>query len=123
MHGEHGRVPGGVRARRGLRPEHVRLHGAGLGGPTGSAQLGPGVLHARGGRTAWPDGIRRHLVAGVRPQPCAAVRVVGRRRFRRAGVRTAASVGSVRGLLLRQRRPSLVRNDQKSELQSSNLIL
>jgi len=90
----------------------VRLAGAGHRRPAGSAQLWAGVLHARGGRPARADGVRRAGVAGVRPEPGLAVRVARRRRFRCAHARPATGAGPVRGLLLRHRGTSPVRHDR-----------
>lgn len=122
VHGQHDRVPGRICAHRGLRSEHMWLDGSGLGRSSGSAQLGAGVLYAGGGRPARPDGIWRHRVAGVRPEPCAAICVVDRCRFRRASVCPAVSVGSVGGLLLHQRCPPLVRHDWTSELMTQHFF-
>lgn len=115
VHRQHDRVPGGVRAHRGLRAQHVRLHGRGRSRPAGSAQLRAGVLHARGGRPAGAHGLWRARVARVRPRPGAAVRVAGRRGLCRARARPAARARPVRGLLLRHRSAALVRLDRKGE--------
>lgn len=113
VHRQHGRVPGRVRADRRLRAERVRLAGPGRGRPAGPAQLRAGVPHARGGRPAGPDVLRRARVAGVRPQPGAAVRVAGGRGLRGARARPAARRGRVRGVLLRGRRAAPVRRDRR----------
>lgn len=54
--------------------------------------------------------MRRDRVAGVRPEPGAVVRVGDRRGICRPPARPAASVGPVRGLLLRYRRATPVRH-------------
>jgi len=93
----------------------VRLAGAGHRRPASSAQLWAGVLHARGGRPARADGLRRAGVAGVRPEPGLAVRVARRRRFRCAHARPTTGAGPVRGLLLRHSGAPPVRHDRTGE--------
>lgn len=115
VHCQHDRVFGRIRSDGGLRAEHVRIDGGGHRWTAGTAQLRADVLHARGGRPAWADGVRRAGVAGVRPEPGAPVRVTVRRRFRRARARPTTGIGFVRGLLLRHRGTPLVRHDRTGE--------
>lgn len=123
MHRQHDRVPDRVRADHRLHTEHVRLAGAGHRRPAGSTQLWAGVLHARGGRPARADGVRRTGMAGVRPESGLAVRVARRRRFRCADARPATRAGPVRGLLLRHRGTPPVRHDRTGERTVCKIII
>lgn len=112
VHRQHDRVPRRVSVGRGLCAKHVRLAGAGHRRVAGPAQLRAGVPHAGNCRPTRADGLRRARVAGVRPEQSAALRVAGRRGFRRPRARPAYVAGSVRRVLLRHRSAPLVRNDQ-----------
>jgi len=101
----------------------VRFAGAGHRRPTGPAQLRACVLHARGGRSAWSNGMRRAGVAGVWPEPGPVVRVARRRRFRGGHSRPATGAGPVGGLLLRHRGAPSVLHDWTGERPSYNNIV